>query len=175
VTRGISVRPAALDDLPTVVEMRLALLREYGDQELYRDLRPDVARRAYDLYRAQIESRFETIFLAERDTHAVGILRCVETPGSPLLFPDRYCYLSSVYVRPAERRRGVLRLLLDAAEGWCTDRGLTEIRLHNSAGADVAARAWSELGFEVVEEVRRRVIGSGRTEHAAAGAPANAY
>jgi GNAT superfamily N-acetyltransferase len=175
VTRGISVRVAGLDDLPTVVELRLALLREYGDHELYRGLHPDAPRRAYDLYRAQLESNSESIFLAEHGTHAVGILRCVDTPGSPLLLPDRFCYVSSVYVRPAVRRRGVLRMLLDAADGWCADRGLTEMRLHNSAAASIAARAWGDLGFDVVEEVRRRVIESGRTAHAAAGAPANAY
>ncbi|MGH7622960.1 MAG: GNAT family N-acetyltransferase [Gemmatimonadaceae bacterium] len=174
-SRGISVRVAVLDDLPTVVELRLALLREYGDHELYRDLHPDAARRAYDLYRAQLESSFESIFLAERGASAVGILRCVDTPGSPLLLPDRFCYVSSVYVRPAARRHGVLRMLLDAADNWCAERGLTEMRLHNSAAARVAARTWGELGFDVVEEVRRRVIPSGRTEHAAAGAPANAY
>jgi len=175
VTRGISVRVATLDDLPTVVELRLALLREYGDHELYRDLHPDAARRAYDLYRAQLASSYESIFLAERGTHAVGILRCVDTPGSPLLLPDRFCYVSSVYVRPAVRRHGVLRMLLDAAESWCVDRGLTEMRLHNSAAARVAARTWGDLGFDVVEEVRRRVIESDRTAHAAAGARANAY
>lgn len=171
---SLSVRAAGLDDLSTVVELRLALLREYGDQELYRDLRPDAARRAYELYRTQLDSRFETIFLAERGSHAVGILRCVDTPGSPLLFPDRFCYVSSVYVRPAERRRGVLRLLLDAAESWCADRALGEMRLHNSAGS-YAARAWSELGFEVVEEVRRRVIGDRPAAHAGAGASAHLY
>ncbi len=166
--REVSIRVAASDDLSTVVELRMALLREYGDHELYRDLRPDAARRAFELYRAQIESPNEAIFLAERRGHAVGILRCVDTPGSPLLFPDRYCYVSSVYVRPPERRRGVLRLLLDAAELWCAERGLTEMRLHNSARSELAVQAWSDLGFEVVEQVRRRVLGAGRERHAAA-------
>ena len=36
-------------------------------------------------------------------------LRCMLAAGSPLLLPERYGYVSSAYVRPAARRRGVRR------------------------------------------------------------------
>src|SRR5262249_22986994 len=111
-----------------------------------------------DLYYTQLLANDETIFLAERSGRVVGLLRCVDAPGSPLLLPDRYCYISSVYVLPPERRSGVLRALFAAAERWCAGRGLSEMRLHNSATATTAAAVWSAFGFEVVEEVRRRVL-----------------
>ena len=72
--------------------------------------------RARELFAAQLRSPTETIFLAERGGEVVGILRCVESMGSPLLEPARYAYVSSVYVRPEARRRGVLRALRGAAE-----------------------------------------------------------
>ena len=98
----------------------LALLREYRDDPLY----TRAARRRAAIARASSISRSsrrpnETMLLAERDGRVVGILRCVDAPGSPLLLPERYCYVSSVYVVPAERRRGVLRALVAAAERWC--------------------------------------------------------
>jgi GNAT superfamily N-acetyltransferase len=158
VTRALAVRPARIHDLPRIVEMRLALLGEYADDPLYSQLRPDAADRAIELYHAQLISPDETMFLAERGDRVVGILRCVDTVSSPILLPERYCYVSSVYVLPAERRRGVLRALLRAAEQWCAERGMTEMRLHNSATSPVAATVWSALGFEVVEHVRRRVL-----------------
>jgi GNAT superfamily N-acetyltransferase len=151
------VRRARLDDLETIVELRLSLLREYADHPMYASLRPDAPRRARDLFRAQLLSSHEAIFVAEAENHPVGILRCVDTPVSPLLFPERYCYVSSVYVRPGERRRGVLRALLGAAESWCEERGIAEMRLHNTTHS-AAAAAWSALGFEAVEEVRRRPL-----------------
>jgi GNAT superfamily N-acetyltransferase len=154
----LTVRAARLGDLEAIVELRLALLREYGDTPLYALLRPDAEDRARDLYFSQLVSPDETMLLAERNGGVVGMLRCVETVGSPLLRPERYCYVSSVYVRPAERRRGVLRTLVAAAERWCAERGLDEMRLHNSASAPTAAAVWSAFGFEVVEEVRRRVL-----------------
>src|SRR5205823_3475278 len=114
--------------------------------------------RALELYRTQLLSETEAIFVAERDGHVIGVLRCVETFASPLLLPERYCYVSSVYVVPAERKRGVLRALMAAAESWCEKRGIDEMRLHNSSNSPVAQRAWTALGFEVVEQVRRRTL-----------------
>jgi GNAT superfamily N-acetyltransferase len=158
VTAGLSVRAAALDDLPAVVELRLALLREYEAHPFYEHLRDDARERAYEMYRAQLASPYESIWLAERGAQYVGILRCVESHSSPLLQPEQYCYVSSVYVVPSERRRGVLRALLTAAERWCDERGIREMRLNNSTRSPTARDAWQSLGFEVVEEVRRRPI-----------------
>lgn len=161
-TADISVRRAGVDDLDTVVELRLALLREYGDHPLYGNLRPDARERAYELYRTQLKSPHETIFVAELGPRIVGLMRCVDMPSSPLLFPERYCYVSSVYVRPTERRKGVLRALLATADQWCEEQGIDEMRLHNSASAIVAEQAWSALGFNLVEQVRRRTLHASR-------------
>lgn len=152
----LSVRAADLGDLASVVELRLALLREYSDHPLYGRLRPDARARAYELYRGQLTAHNEQIFVAELDGEVVGVLRCVDTLSSPLLYPERYCYVSSVYVLPPVRRRGVLRALLAAAEDWCEQRGIDEMRLHNATSSSIAERTWSALGFEVVEHVRRR-------------------
>lgn len=157
-TRALSVRPATFDDLSAIVELRLALLREYGAHPFYRDLRPDVVERAFDLYRAQLASPLDAIFLATRGDRIVGILRCVDSATSPVLLPERYCYISSVFVVPAERKKGTLRAMMTAAEAWCDERGLAEMRLHNSSTSATAREAWAALGFEVVEEVRRRVV-----------------
>ena len=167
-TAALSVRPAGPADLDAIVALRLALLQEYGDHPFYADLRPDVVEQAYALYESQLTARHETMFVAERAGRVIGVMRCVETQASPVLLPERYCYVSSVYVLPPERRRGVLRALLRAADAWCHERGLTEMRLHNSSTSAEARAAWGALGFDVVEEVRRRALpaapGAGRVE-----------
>jgi ribosomal protein S18 acetylase RimI-like enzyme len=153
---SVVVRRATLRDLPVVVELRLALLREHSRNPIYRRLRADAPARARKLFAAQLESPNEVIFLAERKGTVVGILRCVQTVGLPLLFPVMHGYISSVYVVPAARRQGVLRALLAAAEGWCRERGLTELRLHNAAENEAANAAWEALGFHVAEHLRVR-------------------
>ena len=155
---GLTVRRATSDDLDVVVALRLALLREYHDHPIYGRLRPDAERLARPIFAAQLDSDLEAVFLAEADAEAIGLLRCVETAASPLLDPDRYCYLSSVYVRPEWRRRGVLRALFDAVTAWCRSRGLTEVRLHNVGSRAASAATWDSMGFEVVEQVRVRKL-----------------
>jgi GNAT superfamily N-acetyltransferase len=160
VTRELAVRAARFDDLQDIVDLRLALLREYAHVPLYARLRPDAEARAHELFFSQLVAQNEVVLLAERAGRVVGILRCVDTVGSPLVLPDRYAYVSSVYVKPSERRRGVLRALIAAAEAWCEERGIDEMRLHNSPESPVASDVWEAFGFEVVEQVRRRVLSS---------------
>ena len=154
---AIAVRRATLMDLPIIVELRLALLRENAGHPVYGRLRADARERAYEVFSAQLRSSHEVMFLAESGGDVAGILRCVETLNSPLLQPDRYCYVSSVYVRPALRRRGVLRALVQHAEAWCAERGLLEMRLHNVPDGP-ASNAWAAAGFAVVEEVRHKLL-----------------
>jgi ribosomal protein S18 acetylase RimI-like enzyme len=153
---GIAVRAAEMSDLDVVVELRIALLREHAGNAIYGRLRPDAPERARSLFGAQLQSPHETTFLAFDGERAVGVLRCVHSGGSPLLYPAEYCYVSSVYVRPDVRRRGVLRALMRAAEEWSEDRDLDEIRLHSASDTPLSNAAWDGLGFEVVEHLRVR-------------------
>jgi GNAT superfamily N-acetyltransferase len=154
---AIHVRTATPGDVDAVVTLRLALLREYHDHSVYGRLHADAEERAPDMCAAQLASPRDAFFLAEADGGAVGLLRCTESRASPLLAVERFAYVSSVYVRPAYRRRGVLRALLAHAADWCAEHGLTEMRLHNVPGGTAAA-AWAALDFGVVEEVRTHTL-----------------
>jgi ribosomal protein S18 acetylase RimI-like enzyme len=155
---ALKVRKATHADLKIIVELRIALLREHAHNRIYSRLRGDAETRAAKLFAAQLTSPNEVIFLAEMAGETVGILRCIHSTGSPLLEPAQYGYVSSVYVVPKARERGVLRTLMAAADGWCRDRGLDEMRLHNAADNPLANAAWESLGFEVAELLRVRSL-----------------
>jgi ribosomal protein S18 acetylase RimI-like enzyme len=157
-TSRITIRNATHADLKIIVALRVALLREHSHNRIYSRLRADAEQRAAKLFAAQLASPNVVIFLAELDGETVGILRCIHSTGSPLLEPAQYGYISSVYVLPKARERGVLRTLMAAADGWCRDRGLDEMRLHNAADNPLANAAWESLGFEVVELLRVRSL-----------------
>lgn len=167
--RGVRVRAATPADLASVVELRLALLREHSDSPVYSKLRADAPERARRLFAAQLTSPNERIFLAEDGSGVIGIVRCVESIGSPLLDPQRYGYVSSAYVRPAARRKGTLRALVAAAREWCLERGLSEVRLHSVAGDPASNAAWDALGFTVVEHMRLCTLSDAESDVAAAG------
>lgn len=157
---SLLIREAGPKDLPAIVALRMALLREHAHNTIYSRLRPDADARAEKLFAAQLRSPNEVIFLADMGGETVGVLRCIQSIGSPLLDPAQYGYVSSVYVVPRARERGVLRALLAAADRWCADRGLDEMRLHNAADNPLANAAWEALGFEVVEHLRVRKLAS---------------
>jgi GNAT superfamily N-acetyltransferase len=152
------VRQASAKDLPAILALRLALLREHAHNAIYGRLRTDAEERAAKLFAAQLQAPNEVIFLAELDGEIVGVLRCIQSSGSPLLEPAQYAYVSSVYVVPRARERGVLRALLASADEWCVGRGLEEMRLHNAADNPLANAAWEALGFEVAEHLRIRSL-----------------
>jgi GNAT superfamily N-acetyltransferase len=153
------VRVAEPRDLDVVVQLRMALLHEHGSHPLFGRLRPDAEARARRLFATQLASAGEVIFLAEDGDRAVGILRCVQSSGSPLLFPDTYGYVSSVYVVPDARRRGVLKAMLGEVETWCRAHGIEELRLYNVASDSGGIAVWDALDFDVVEQLRVRPIG----------------
>ncbi len=161
---GVRVRAATPDDLPTIVDLRLSLIREHSSNRLYASLRADAPDRARRLFAQQLASANEQMFIAEDGGRVVGMIRCVESIGSPLLEPSRYAYVSSAFVRPEARRRGTLRMLVEAAREWCEQRGLAEMRLHSVAGDEGSNAAWEALGFGVVEHMRVASVAAGNRE-----------
>lgn len=149
-----TVRRATPADLEVVLAMRLALLREHAGNAVYGRLRADAPERARRLFAEQLASPHDATWLAvDAAGTALGILRCMEGRGSPLLDPARHGYVASVYVVPAARRTGLLRALLAAAEAWTRERGLDELRLHAAADNATATAAWQAMGFAVAEHL----------------------
>lgn len=150
----VPVRQATADDLDVVVALRLALLREHAGNAVYGRLRADAPARALSLFAEQLASPLEVTWLALGAAgQPIGILRCMEGRGSPLLDPPRYAYVASVYVVPGARRAGVLRALMEAAVAWSRGRGLDELRLHAAADNAMANAAWQAMGFAVAEHL----------------------
>lgn len=155
---GVIVRPATLADLDSIVGFRMALLDAERESPVYGRRREDAEARARRKTPMFLASGREITWIAEQGKRPIGMLRCMERRGSPLLRPARFGYIASVYVDPAFRRRGVLTQLVDAATTWCRARGLTEMRLHATIENAAATAAWDHLGFAPVEVLHRREI-----------------
>lgn len=155
---GVTVRRATIADLETVVALRLALLYEDDSGTQNVDLPLDIEHRMRRLAASQLVWDREVTLLGVVGGECVGVLRCVETAGSPLVDPTSYGYVASAYVRPAGRRSGTLRALLAAADIWCRSRGLDEMRLHCGLGNRTGHAAWKALGFAAAEVMRVREV-----------------
>lgn len=145
-------------DAERIAELRLALLAEHKANAIYSRIRGDAAARALDLTKQQLAADRQVMFVAIDDDRVVGVLRCIDVRGHRLLRPARFAMISTVYVEPAARRKGVLRSLMDAAIAWSRKRGLEEMRLQNAVDNRLAVAAWKALGFRVVEQIRLRSL-----------------
>jgi len=116
----IRVRRAAREDLPAIVELRLAFDRELGG-----DLPPDRVgphrSQVSDYLATHVESDVYRLWVAEEDGHvvAMGGLVVVDRPPHPRSRRSGEGFIVNVYTLPRWRGRGVGRAIMDAlvAEG----------------------------------------------------------
>jgi GNAT superfamily N-acetyltransferase len=141
-----------------IVRFRMDLLREHARHPVYGRLRDDAPARATRSVQMRIASGREITYLAFEGKTPIGMLRCMESRGSPLLTPAKFAYIASAFVVRSHRRRGVLKKLMEAAVTWARARDLHEIRLHCVPENAHANAAWDRFGFQTVELLRRRVI-----------------
>lgn len=156
--KALLVRRAAIRDLEAVTALRLALLREESGNPLFAYPHPDASRRALRLTRVQLETQGQVLLVAVRHEEIIGLLRCREVRRTPLVTGSRQAMVTTAYVVPAERRSGVLRALLDAADRWCRRRRLAGMRLHCSLNNATGRQAWESLGFGAAEVLYVRSI-----------------
>jgi GNAT superfamily N-acetyltransferase len=160
-SRVIVVRAATTDDLDAVMALRLALVREESRRVGRRTNARDMLARARHIYSLQLSNQEEATLLAFAATRAVGVLRCTISTDSSPAGAIRYAFLTSGYVVPSQRRRGVMHALLQAADAWCRTRALQEMRLQVQWENVVGNAAWDALGFAPHEVRRRRLVPSG--------------
>jgi ribosomal protein S18 acetylase RimI-like enzyme len=145
-------------DAERIAELRLALLAEHKTNAIYSRIRDDAPAHALELTKQQLAAERQVMFVAAEGDRVVGVLRCIDMRGHRLLRPSRYAMISTVFVEPAARRKGVLRSLMDAAIAWSRERKLKEMRLQNAVDNPLAVEAWEALGFRVVEQIRLRSL-----------------
>lgn len=145
------VRQAGIADLDAIAALRVALLREERSNPLFTRPHPDAAGRALRLTRTQLGTPGQAFFVATRRDAVVGILRCRVARRTPLVADARQGVVTTAYVVPAERRRGVLRALVQAAERWCRRHRLSGMRLQCAVDNEGARRAWESMGFQPAE------------------------
>lgn len=155
---AVVVRTATPDDLEVVVALRMELLREEARSPLFATVRRDAARQARQLCEAQLASPTEVSLLALDGGEGVGLLRCTVSRAPRLVDPASYGFLTSAYVVPTHRRRGILRAMLREAEAWCRIRGLREVRLQCTTENAEGNATWEALGYVPAAVVRRRAL-----------------
>lgn len=139
------IRPAGVQDIPALVDFRLAMLTEIAQtldgQSL--DSTPEranltVLREANESWVHDHLGRDLVAWLAEIDGRPVGSAALMWFAHPPSLADPggREAYVLNVYTRPEARRRGLARALMDRLIGEARSAGVhQDLAPHESAGS----------------------------------------
>lgn len=145
-------------DAPIIVRHRRAMLEEVSVKH-----DPDLVERAFA---AWLPSRLGTTYfhwLAERGgivAGGAGVL-LLDWPPSPRDPRGGIGFVYSVYVEPAQRRRGIGRATLMALHEWAQQRGLGALALHAS---EDGRPLYETLGYLPTTEMRIDFLAIARGE-----------
>jgi GNAT superfamily N-acetyltransferase len=100
------------------------------------------------------------LFVAESEGRIVGLVdvRIHETPPVPMLVPRRYAIIDAIAVRKGHQRKGVGRALMERAEQWAHDRGLSEVSLNVWEFNRGAIEFYERLGYATALRRMKRTI-----------------
>lgn len=157
----VSIREARSSDAPVIIRFLRAMLDEMASMGGHAVSQNSTAwARVENIIHDQCGTESHLYLLAERDDPArtpIGFAEASVLGPHPLLEPKRVLHVHALYVREAQRRRGVGQALLEAVVGWGQRSGCVEAEL-NALVANPARGLYEKLGFSVSElEMRRKL------------------
>jgi ribosomal protein S18 acetylase RimI-like enzyme len=98
-------------------------------------------------YRAALDDPDAALVVAEDDGRVVG-MAAGHVHRASSFSDDLAVEISSVYVAPTHRRRGIARALTAEVARFARDRGVARLTLRTFAQNEEAVEAWRRMGFE---------------------------
>jgi len=141
----ITVRPVTPDDAAAWLRLRRPLWPEVSEAEHLEDIERFFAGEAREP---------AAVLLALESGRAVGLAEVSIRAYAEGCRTDRVAYLEGWFVAADARRRGVGRVLVEAAEEWGRRHGCRELASDAEADNVVSAAAHRALGFTEVGLVR---------------------
>ena len=141
----MTLRPAKQRDLPTCMEMFDELNRLQSPWRVFPP-RPGIREEVENRYRAALQDPDALLVVAEEDGAVVGMAE--GHLHRPSTFSDQVAVeLSSVFVSPGYRHRGLARSLTAEVARFARRRGAAILTLKSFAQNEEATEAWGRIGF----------------------------
>jgi GNAT superfamily N-acetyltransferase len=139
----ITIRPATLDDLETLLRFEQGVI---GAERPFDPTLKGDPNRYYDI-KAMIDASHIQLLVAEKDGQLIGSGYARIEDSKPYLQHRQHAYLGFMYVDPAYRGKGINKMIVDALEQWSLSKGITEMRLDVYSGNSSAIQAYEKTGF----------------------------
>lgn len=155
------IRRATLDDYEAIAAVFAAIDQQHANAlpGIYRwSDRPVRSRERI----GEIVGREDaTILVAERHGEIVGLVEVAtrQSLDTPLHVPRRVARVETLVVRAQDRRHGIGRALMEAAEEWAQERGCNEIELGVYEFNRPAIALYERLGYTTLSRMMRKSLG----------------
>lgn len=145
----LSYGEALAEDLPRIVEMKLAMFEEAGYSHL---LARNAASVVLGDYRQLYQQQRAVHMVARSQTEIVACAGAFVKTDLPFRYfdPPQYGFLGDVYTSSGFRGQGVATKLSTNAIGWLRDRGVKMVRL---LATEAASSIYVNLGFKPTDEM----------------------
>lgn len=158
-----AIRPAIMQDLPRIVELKLAMFAEAGLADLLaKDAQEKVLADYYHLY----EENKALHYLFADDDIVVAMAGAFLKSDLPFRYYKTpvYGFLGDVYTQPSYRHQGLAKHLNKQALTWLHAQGVTMVRL---LATNAARPIYESLGFqpsdEMVLHLNKQQLSGGKT------------
>lgn len=145
-----TIREASKDDVDSIAVMvaRLKTLNEELDPSFR--VKEDLLEAAREYAKSSVDSNNVILLVAEIGSEVVGFIR-VELVNRVFYEPKIKALITDLYVKPEYRRRGVGKLLVEAATEEARRRGAGLISAVFPEGNVIAKSFYQNLGFKPLQ------------------------
>ncbi len=142
------VRRATAADLEALAELWTEITLHHRDLDPLFTLRQGAEGAIRSLLRSTLEDPGCGVFVSELDGEVVGIC-CVRIDRAPPILREvERAEITDLGVRRDHRRRGLGRMLAEAALTWVREREVDRVEVRVVAGNREGEAFWRSLGFE---------------------------
>jgi GNAT superfamily N-acetyltransferase len=160
ISREISVRIASAADIPLVYPLTVEHSRYYPAAPLFMPL---LSCDGEDKYRSWLRKHHHNLWLAFIGDEVVGYFQSSpsHTGACEMIASPTTCSVSSAYVRPEYRRKGVAVALLNAVIVWAAENGYercaVDYEVHNLYGSRFWERHFTPVSASLLRRIDERV------------------
>jgi ribosomal protein S18 acetylase RimI-like enzyme len=149
------VRIARLREIDRVAALWALITEHHADLDpLFRMRRGPVAEgELRELLRALHRDPDAEILVYERNGTPEGLCIVRIDRAPPILEETERAEITDLGVRPALRRQGVGRLLVEQAQAWVRDRGVARIEIQVATGNPEGQAFWRAIGYADLMDV----------------------
>ena len=143
------VREAARDDYKALCRLfaQVDALHVKALPEVFQNAKGPA--RSEEFIRNILEDENAALFVAENGDDIVGLVHIDirMAPEIRIMVPRRYACISDVIVREGFRRRGIGESLVERAQNWARDKGVTIVELNVYEFNRAAIAFYEKLGY----------------------------